>query len=84
MKIGRLFPDLLTTLGRAASPEAGFAFTLRRLVALSGATAGGLVFRPVGRPRVLRDRRGRAGAPRSTRGSGSTWPSRCGPPRSAG
>ena len=46
MKIGRLFPDLLATLGRAASPEAGFARTLRQLVALSGATCGGLVFRP--------------------------------------
>jgi two-component system NtrC family sensor kinase len=44
MKIGRLFPDLLTTLGRAAEPEVGFAFTLRRLVALSGASAGGLAF----------------------------------------
>ena len=46
MKIGRLFPDLLATLGRAASPEAGFARTLRQLVTLSGATCGGLVFRP--------------------------------------
>jgi GAF domain-containing protein len=46
MKIGRLFPELVATLGRAASPEAGFARALRRLVALSGATAGGLAFRP--------------------------------------
>ena len=46
MKIGRLFPDLLATLGRAASPEAGFARTLRQLVALSGAACGGLRFRP--------------------------------------
>jgi GAF domain-containing protein/signal transduction histidine kinase len=46
MKIGRLFPDLLATLGRAASSEAGFTRTLRRLVALSGARAGGLRFRP--------------------------------------
>jgi two-component system NtrC family sensor kinase len=46
MKIGRLFPDLLATLGRAASPEAGFARALRRLVVLCGATAGGLAFRP--------------------------------------
>jgi two-component system, NtrC family, sensor kinase len=46
VKIGRLFPDLLATLGRAASPEAGFARTLRQLVTLSGATCGGLVFRP--------------------------------------
>ena len=30
MKIGRLFPDLLATLERAASSEAGFARTLRR------------------------------------------------------
>ena len=43
MKIGRLFPDLLATLGRAASPEAGFTRTLRQLVTLSGATCGGLV-----------------------------------------
>jgi len=46
MKIGRLFPDLLATLGRAASSEAGFALTLRQLVALAGARAGGLRFRP--------------------------------------
>ena len=46
MKIGRLFPDLLATLGGAASSEAGFARTLRRLVTLSGARAGGLRFRP--------------------------------------
>ena len=46
MKIGRLFPDLLATLGRASSPEAGFARTLRQLVTLSGAKCGGLAFRP--------------------------------------
>jgi PAS domain S-box-containing protein len=46
MKIGRVFPDLLATLGRAASAEAGFALTLKQLVALSGARAGGLRFRP--------------------------------------
>ena len=46
MKIGRLFPDLLATLGRAASSEAGFTRTLKQLVALSGARAGGLRFRP--------------------------------------
>jgi len=45
MKIGRLFPDLLATLGRAASSEAGFTRTLKQLVALSGARAGGLRFR---------------------------------------
>jgi two-component system NtrC family sensor kinase len=48
MKIGRLFPDLLATLGRAASPEVGFARTLRRLVDDSGAVAGGLLFMPLG------------------------------------
>ncbi|MGH7413656.1 MAG: hypothetical protein ACREKJ_05605, partial [Candidatus Rokuibacteriota bacterium] len=46
MKIGRLFPDLLATLGRAASSEAGFSRTLKQLVTLSGARAGGLRFRP--------------------------------------
>ena len=46
MKIGRLFPDLLATLGRAASPEAGFALTLKQLVTLSGAASGGLCFVP--------------------------------------
>ena len=46
MKIGRLFPDLLATLGGAASSEAGFARTLKRLVTLSGARAGALRFRP--------------------------------------
>src|SRR5258705_13913777 len=46
MKIGRLFPDLLATLGRAASSEAGFTRTLKQLVAPSGARAGGLRLRP--------------------------------------
>ncbi len=46
MKLGRLFPDLLATLGRAASSEAGFAGTLKQLVALSGARAGALRFQP--------------------------------------
>ncbi|HSB40872.1 MAG TPA: GAF domain-containing protein [Methylomirabilota bacterium] len=46
MKIGRLFPDLLATLGRGGSSEAGLAHTLKQLVALSGARAGGLRFRP--------------------------------------
>jgi len=46
MKIGRLFPDLVATLGRAASSEAGFTRTLKQLVALSDARAGGLRFRP--------------------------------------
>jgi two-component system NtrC family sensor kinase len=52
MKLGRLFPDLLATLGRAASPEAGFTRTLRRLVKDSGATAGALLFAPDGAPAV--------------------------------
>jgi two-component system NtrC family sensor kinase len=52
MKIGRLFPDLLSTLGRTASPEAGFARTLRHLVKDSGATAGALLFAPGGAPAV--------------------------------
>ncbi len=46
MKIGRLVPDLLATLGRAASPEASFALTLKKLVALTGTLAGGLCFEP--------------------------------------
>jgi two-component system NtrC family sensor kinase len=46
MKIGRVFPDLLTPLGAAASIEDGLALTLRRLVTLTGAGAGGLAFRP--------------------------------------
>jgi two-component system, NtrC family, sensor kinase len=52
MKIGRLFPDLLATLGRAASPEAGFARTLRRLVEDSGAVAGALRFAPGAGPPI--------------------------------
>lgn len=63
MKIGQLFPDLLATLGRAASPEAGFARTLKQLVTLSGATSGGLCFVPGrGTPLVLTagNRRGSA------------------------
>jgi GAF domain-containing protein/nitrogen-specific signal transduction histidine kinase len=46
LKIGQLFPDLLVTLGRASSPESGFARTLRQLVTLSGAKCGALAFRP--------------------------------------
>jgi GAF domain-containing protein len=46
MKIGRVFPDLLTPLGAASSLEQGLAHTLRRLVGLTSATAGALVFRP--------------------------------------
>ncbi|HET8577149.1 MAG TPA: GAF domain-containing protein [Methylomirabilota bacterium] len=63
MKIGRLFPDLLATLGRAASPEAGFARTLTKLIALSGARAGGLCFE-AGRGAALRVTAGvRRGSP---------------------
>src|SRR2546426_9150268 len=46
MKIGRLFPDLLTPLGEATSIEAGLERTVRRLVKLTGADAGALEFRP--------------------------------------
>jgi two-component system NtrC family sensor kinase len=46
MKIGRVFPDLLTPLGAAASIDDGLMRMLRRLVALTGARAGALVFRP--------------------------------------
>jgi len=46
VKIGRLFPDLLSSLGGAASSEAGFARTVKRLVTLSGARAGALRFQP--------------------------------------
>ena len=46
MKIGQLFPDLVAMLSRAASPEAGFALTLKKLLALTGARAGGLCFHP--------------------------------------
>src|SRR5215831_6995831 len=46
MKTGRLVADLLTSLGRAPSPEAGFTRALKQLVALSGARAGALCFDP--------------------------------------
>src|SRR2546426_7549043 len=46
MKIGRLFPDLLTPLGEATSIESGLERTVRRLVKLTGAYAGALEFRP--------------------------------------
>ena len=64
MKIGSVFPDLLTPLDTNASIDDTLARTLRRVVKLTGATAGALVFRPprqqpvsaiVGTPRVLRD-----------------------------
>ena len=47
MKIGRVFPDLLTPLGAAGSVEEGLSRTLSRLVRLTGCTAGTLVFRPL-------------------------------------
>src|SRR5262249_3703932 len=46
MKSGHFFPDLLATLGHAASPEAGFTRALKQLVTIPGATAGGLCFTP--------------------------------------
>src|ERR671931_1118694 len=46
MESGRLFPDLIATLGRATSAESGFTRTLKHLVTLSGATSGGLHFVP--------------------------------------
>ena len=46
MKIGSVFPDLLAPLDTDASIDAALARTLRRVVKLTGATAGALVFRP--------------------------------------
>ena len=46
MTIRRAFPDLLTPLSSATSVEEGLAQTLRRLVELTRAAAGALVFRP--------------------------------------
>jgi signal transduction histidine kinase len=46
MKIGRVFPDLLTPLGEAASAELGLERTVRRLVKLTRAQAGAIEFRP--------------------------------------
>lgn len=63
MKIGRLFPDLLATLGGAASSEAGFTRTLKRLVTLSGARAGGLRFEPADGAPVDLIAGARAGSP---------------------
>src|SRR5215470_1621300 len=48
MTTGRKFHDVLMTLGRAPSPEVGFARALKQMVALSGATVGGLSLLPVG------------------------------------
>jgi signal transduction histidine kinase len=52
MKIGSVFPDLLTPLDTRASLDDTLARALRRLVRLTGATAGALVFRPQRRPAV--------------------------------
>src|SRR5256885_2726482 len=46
MKIGRVFPDLLTPLALADSVAEALARTLARLVRLTGADAGALAFRP--------------------------------------
>ncbi|MGH7392590.1 MAG: hypothetical protein ACREM3_24505, partial [Candidatus Rokuibacteriota bacterium] len=46
MKIGKVFPDLLTQLGAVSSIEAGLSSTLRRLLGLTGADAGALTVRP--------------------------------------
>ena len=89
MKIGSVFPDLLTPLDAAASIDDTLVRTLRRVVKLTGATAGALVFRPprqqplgvgVGAPRRLANWLARAGTapPRSLRvrpakGDGARW-----------
>jgi two-component system, NtrC family, sensor kinase len=52
MKIGSVFPDLLTPLDTTASLDDTLARALRRLVRLTGATAGALVFRPQRQPAV--------------------------------
>jgi len=46
MKNGRAFPDVLAPISAAASVAEGLNGTLRRLVDLTGATAGALAFRP--------------------------------------
>src|SRR5437762_8174332 len=54
MKIGRVFPDLLTPLALADSVAEALAQTLARLVRLAGADAGALAFRPArGAPVVV-------------------------------
>jgi two-component system, NtrC family, sensor kinase len=53
MKIGRVFPDLLLSLARAASPEEGLHQTLRRLVRLTGAAAGAMVVRPAENTQIV-------------------------------
>jgi len=65
VKNERVFPDLVTPISAAPSVAEGLARTLRRLVSLTGATAGALAFRPryqapivvtesAGRPATLR------------------------------
>ncbi|MBI4268721.1 MAG: GAF domain-containing protein [Candidatus Rokubacteria bacterium] len=46
MKIGRVFPDLLVPLTTAASVAEGLQRALARLVGLTGAAGGALLFRP--------------------------------------
>jgi hypothetical protein len=53
MKIGRVFPELLTPLSSAASIEEGLTRTIRRLVGLNRAFAGALVFRPPRRAAIV-------------------------------
>ena len=53
MKTARVVPDLLTPLATAESLPAGLAQTLKRLVAMAGASAGALVVRPHRAPPVL-------------------------------
>jgi len=61
MKIGRVFPDLLTPLATADSVAEALAQTLARLVRLAGADAGALAFRPArGAPRNVRYVRARS------------------------
>jgi two-component system NtrC family sensor kinase len=65
LKIGRVFPDLLTPLGHAATVDEGLERTLRRLVDLTGARAAALAFRPPrAAPVVVSAARGRRGPER--------------------
>jgi signal transduction histidine kinase len=66
MKIGRVFADLLTPLGTASSIEDGLALTLRRLIALTGAGAGAVVFRAPRGPAIVVVRRPRGSAARAS------------------
>ena len=50
---GRVFPDLLRPLSTAASLEAGLDRTLRRIVRVTGAAGGLLVFRPPRREPIV-------------------------------